>query len=84
MEEHPWWRFGRHRWEYSTDDEVRAAARSSQDATARLFMGTFEAREVRTCVHCGRVEVRDIYGGNYIPSDWTLRTYRERTLTATA
>jgi len=71
----PWWRFGRHKWHFSTDEEVRETMRASQDATSRLFSGTFEAREYRTCQHCRRQEQRDVYGGGYMPYPWMLRAY---------
>jgi len=71
----PWWRLGRHKWAHSTDEEVRTLMRANQDATSRFFSGSFEAREYRTCQHCGRQEQRDVYGGGYIPCPWTLRAY---------
>lgn len=70
--EHPWWYLGLHRWTYSTDEAVRDLMRKNQDATDLWIMGTFECREVRTCI-CGRVEERDIYGGGFIPYRWSLR-----------
>lgn len=69
--QHPWWHFGLHSWTYSTDESHRAAMRAAKPYD--WIMGTFECREVRTCRYCGRVEQRDIYGGNYIPYKWTLR-----------
>ena len=71
MAQHPWWHFGMHLWIYSTDEETRRAMRAANKDV--WIMGTFEAREVRTCKHCGRVEFRDVYGGNFRPHDWTLR-----------
>lgn len=75
MSTHPWWHFGRHSWVISTDEAARVSARAEQDRFSRAIMGTFEARELRTCTHCGRIEQRDVYGGGYIPHDWHLRGY---------
>lgn len=78
----PWYRLGRHGWDYTADEAYRTLHRAVKPFC--WIMGTFECREVRTCRYCNRAEHRDTYGGNYRPYNWTLRGYRKTIYDAAA